>query len=388
MAGLVLANGSVLVAGRFVPADVVVEGSRIVSIEHGASADGEVVDCRGRFVVPGLVDLHVGGGGGRTFSIDVDEESFGLVARAHGSSGTTALCPTIAAAAPDTMLAAIALAADLCERPIPGGAEFVGIHLDGPFLAADRCLAHIAAHVRPPSLELARKLVEAGRGWIRLVTLAPELDGALPVIRYLASEGIHVSAGHTGADADTMYTAMAAGLGGVTNLLHDMEPIAGRAPGPGGVALSSSLHCGLVADLVHLDADVVRTVLATRAAGHTYLVSNAAAPLGTDEVEHRLPGERVIARDSGCFGPDGELIGGTTPLSHMVRTLIRELEATVADAVGMASVVPARLIGLRDRGEIRPGAVADLLIIERHRVDSVVLRGQLIESWPNYKRLW
>jgi N-acetylglucosamine-6-phosphate deacetylase len=364
---LTLVGGQVLVAGRFVPADVRIEGSRITSVDRGLPAEGEIVACHDRYIVPGLVDLHVNGAGGRTFAADVDEASYEMIARAHASTGTTAICPTITSAPPDRMLAAISLAADLCDRDVAGAARFVGIHVEGPFLAPAMRGGHPAEHLLAPSVELAEEIVVAGRGWVRMVTIAPELEGALPVIQLLAAAGVHVSAGHTDAGGDAMYAAMARGLTGVTHVFNEMPPMSARDPGPAGVVLGSELYAGLIGDDFHLSRDTTRAVLRTRPYGHTYLATDAARMCRSHDDDRESP--------------------GPNHLSTMVRHLIRYLETPTEAAVGMATEVPARLLRLAGQGHIRPGAVADVLVIERFKVDAIVLRGNLIERWPNFGRL-
>lgn len=382
---LTIAGGSVLVGGRFVTADVVVDQGSIAAIGRGLAPRGEVVDCTDRYVIPGLVDVGARAGGMCSFAENVDDESYACIARAHASSGTTAICPTITSAPPDQMLKAVALAADLCERGVEGGAAFVGVHVEGPFLVSDRTPS--SAPVQPPSLDFARALVDAGRGWLRLVTLAPELDGALEVVRFLSERGVHVCAGHTSADAGAMYAAMAEGLTGVTRLFEDMDPLDARAPGPVGVALASNLYAGVVADLVHVDRDSLAVVLRARPFGRTHLTTAAVPPLGTSVDEFETGGTTLRVVGDACHSPDGRLLGSVTTLSRMVRNLILDLDMPVDVAVAMASAVPAQLLGLRGRGEIRPGAVADLLVIQRYRVDAIILRGELIERFPNYTRL-
>ena len=384
---LTLVGGSVFVGGRFLRADVNVEHGAIAAIGDGLERHAEVVDCSDRYIVPGLIDLQAIGGGLRTFSANVDEPSYEAIARAHAATGTTALCVTVVSGPPEQMLDAVALAATLCEKDIPSGSAVVGIHIDGPFLSQQQRGRHAAQHLRAPSLELSQKLRAAGRGWVRLVTLAPELDGALPVIRYLTQNGVRVMAGHTDAGADAMYAAMGQGLAGVTQLFNDMPPLAGGAPGPAGVVFASSLFAGIVGDLAHVNREALAAVVRSRLPGRTYLTTAASALLGTSVHSHEVAGETLTANDGACFTLDGRLEGSVTPLSHQVRILIRDLEVPVDEAVAMASAVPASILGLRDRGEIRPGGLADLLVIQRHRVDAIILRGSLLEAFPNYRRL-
>jgi N-acetylglucosamine-6-phosphate deacetylase len=388
MTALTLSGGSVLVGDRFLRADVNIENGVITDIGEVPDSKGDVVDCSERYIVPGLIDLQAIGGGLRTFSSNIDEASYQIIARVHAASGTTALCPTVISGPPEEMLSAVALAADLCEQDIDAGAAFVGVHVEGPFLSESQRGRHQAEHLREPSVEFAEELVDAGRGWVRMVTLAPELEGALSVIRYFTEVGVHVSAGHTNADANALWAAMGQGLSGVTQLFNCMPPLDGSGPGPVGIALSSDLHAGVVGDLVHVARDTLAALLKSRPTSHTYLTTASAPSLGSEKETFEVGGEGYVVRDGACFTNDGQLAGSALPLSRMVRNLIRELEIPVQTAVGMATSVPAQLLGLRERGRIRPGAIADVLVIQRHRVDTVILRGALLENFPNYQRLW
>jgi N-acetylglucosamine-6-phosphate deacetylase len=382
-----LVGGDVLVSGQFVKANVLIEAGHISSIGGLRPDRGRSVDCSGCQIVSGLVDLQVNGGGGKMFSLDIDQESYEMVARAHAAVGTTALCPTIISGPSEDMLKAVGLAADMCEMEIHEGAAFVGIHVEGPFLAETKRGGHALEHLQKPSLSFAQDLLAAGRGHVRIVTVAPELPGALPVIEYLAGQGVHVSGGHTATDAATLRAAMASGLTGLTHLFNAMEPLTSRAPGPVGVALGSSLYTGVIGDLLHVSVDTLRATFNARPVAQTYLTTDAVGPLGADAQEFELYGTRVTVRDGGCYTADGVLAGTATPLSVMARNLVVVLGMSPEKAYTMASATPCRLLGLPDRGELRPGNVADVLVVKDSRLERVIVRGKFVETWPRYKYL-
>ncbi|MGH2475581.1 MAG: N-acetylglucosamine-6-phosphate deacetylase, partial [Candidatus Limnocylindrales bacterium] len=323
------------------------------------------LDAVGLLVVPGFVDVQCNGAVG--VDITADPERLWDVAAALPRWGVTSWLPTVVTAPP--AIRARALAA-LRSGP-PGGPDGVrpfalplGLHFEGPFLAPERRGAHPAEHLRAPDPSLV-----ADEGWgrqsgVALVTLAPELPRALDVVRELVAAGVVVSAGHSSASADEATVAIDAGITGVTHLFNAMGPLHHRDPGLAGVALSDErVRVGAIADGIHLHPATV--ALAARALGDRLcLVTDAVAALGMPAGRVPLGELEAFATDEGVRLTDGTLAGSDLSLDRAVRNLVSFARVSLPGAVAAATIAPAALLGLGDRGVIRAGAVADLTLLD------------------------
>jgi N-acetylglucosamine-6-phosphate deacetylase len=328
-----------------------------------------LLDAAGLLVVPGLVDLQCNGAVG--VDISTEPERLWEVAAALPRWGVTAWLPTVVTGPPEIRHRALATL-----RPRPGGTSApgavpLGLHLEGPFLAPAQRGAHAAEHLRPPD---PRVVID--EGWTRdagvaLVTLAPELPGALDVVRTLVAAGVVVSAGHSSASAAQSTAAIDAGVSWVTHLFNAMGPFHHRDPGLAGVALTDDrVRVGVIADGVHLHPATV--ALAARALGERLcLVTDAAAALGvaagiTAGTSGRVRlGEREAVADADSVRlADGTLAGSTQALDKAVRNLAAFAGVPLEAGIAAATAAPPAVLGLDDRGVIAPGAVADLVLLD------------------------
>ena len=329
------------------------------------SCSARRLDAVGLLVVPGFVDLQCNGAVG--VDITANPERLWEVAAALPRWGVTSWLPTVVTAPP--AIRARALAA-IRSGP-PGGPDGVrpfalplGLHFEGPFLAPERRGAHPVEHLRAPDPSLV-----ADEGWgrqsgVALVTLAPELPRALDVVRELVAAGVVVSAGHSSASADEATVAIDAGVTGVTHLFNAMGPLHHRDPGLAGVALSDErVRVGAIADGIHLHPATV--ALAARALGDRLcLVTDAVAALGMPAGRVPLGVLEAFATDEGVRLTDGTLAGSDLSLDRAVRNLVSFARVSLPAAVAAATIAPAALLGLGDRGVIRAGAVADLTLLD------------------------
>ena len=358
------------------------------STAPAAPAGGRVLDARGLRVVPGFVDLQCNGG----FGIDLSSEPERLweLAALLPRTGVTAWLPTVVTAAPDVRARALAA---LRAGPPPGAsgpfAVPLGLHLEGPLLAPERRGAHPTGWLRGvDDADVGWRDWSAGAG-VALVTLAPELPGALDVVRRLVDRGVVVSAGHSSATAAEATAAVDAGVRWVTHLFNAMAPLHHREPGLAGVALTDErLRVGLIADGLHAHPTAV--ALAARALGDRLtLVTDAVAALGLPPGPVRLGhAEATLHPAPPGAGPDGTggvrladgtLAGSDLALDRAVRNLSAYAGVTTEDAVRAASTVPAGLLGLDDRGAIAPGNVGDLVLLDAAgRVAATVVQGEVV----------
>lgn len=345
------------VRGRLATGDgveITVDDDRISSVEPA-----DVVD--GLLVLPGLVDIHCHGGGGASLtSGDADEVR--TAAAHHLAHGTTSLVGSVVTDAPDRMLRAI----EILAQAVDDG-HLAAVHLEGPFLLPVCCGAQDPAHLRDPDLGLASRLLEAGRGHVRVVTVAPELPGADDLAALLVERGAVVAAGHTAADVGTMHRFLARpGHGLVTHLFNGMPPMHHRDPGPVAASMAAAAAgdatVELIADGVHVSDEMAATVLALVGADHVALVTDAMAAAGMPDGDYELGPQRVRVTGGVARLADGDSIaGGTARLVDVVRRL-------VAGGLDLAAVVtaatrnPARVLAL-DAGSLEVGARADLAVV-------------------------
>ncbi len=363
----------------------------------GESGTARVLRAGGCAVVPGFVDLQCNGG----FGIDLSSEPERLweLAALLPRSGVTAWLPTIVTCPPEVRARALAA---LRAGPPPALADVplatpLGLHFEGPFLAPERRGAHDPAWLRPPPLAPEGALAAEVAGWVPeagvvLVTLAPELPGALDLVRALAERGVVVSAGHSSATAAQAEAAIDAGVRYVTHLFNAMAALHHREPALAGVALADDrVTVGLIADGVHVDARAVR--LAARALGpRLSLVTDAVAAQGLTDRQDARPepasggtlGARTVAVGEGgdVRLPDGTLAGSTLTLDRAVRNTRAMAGLDLAAAVGAVTAVPAGLLGLADRGAILDGGRGDLVVLD----DAGEVVVTVVGGWVAYAR--
>ncbi len=378
--------GETWVRGRLVTPSVRVEDGLVVVADKrlvyvgaaagvpgggGRAARRPVVEAPSDgFVLPGLVDLHDHGGGGGSFASG-DQASVAWAAEEHLRHGTTSLVASTLTDASEGMLTAVAAAADAVEA-----GRVRAVHVEGPFLSRARCGAQDPAHLRMPDVGLARDLVAAGRGHVRIMTMAPELPRAEPLVRFLLEEGVVPAVGHTEATpavvrrtlADTRAALGRPGL--VTHLFNGMPPLHHRAPGPVAGALAAAAAgdavVELVADGVHLHDDTVRTVFELLGAERVALVTDATAAAGMPDGRYEL-GPRSVRVHAGVArlsdGDDAPLAGGTAHLLDVVRRCV-DAGVELEDAVTAATTTPASVLGLEGPHALVEGARGDLVVVD------------------------
>ena len=337
-----------------------VEDGLVVDVREGGSGPVDVELATG-VLAPGLVDLQVNGCYGADF-VNASAQEWDVLTTRLLETGVTALLPTFITAPVGELADALrrtrGLLAQLPDRP---RARVLGVHLEGPFLSEQRRGAHDRAWLRDPTPADVQQLLDAGADLLRLVTLAPELVGALDAVRTLVAAGVLVSVGHSDATAAQVSAAADAGARMVTHLFNAQRPLLHREPGVVGQALADGrLTSGLILDLHHVSAQAARVALAA-APGRIALVTDAAAPAGMPPGRYALGGQPVLLDEgSPPLREDGTLAGSALRLDDAVANAVR-LGTDLATAVAAASTVPADLLRRGDLGRVVPGATADLV---------------------------
>ncbi|WP_312181421.1 N-acetylglucosamine-6-phosphate deacetylase [Arthrobacter sp.] len=352
--------------GKLAPGWVRVEGGSIAAT--GSGLPPEPADVEAPVLSPGFVDIHCHGGGGHSF-VTPDPAEASAAAGVHHRLGTTTVLASLVTAAIPDLLAQIGTLRGLVETGVLGG-----IHLEGPWLSKAFHGAHDPQLLTDPAAPVVERLLAAGGGTIRMVTLAPERTGALEAIGQLSAAGVTAAVGHTDADGGLAASAFDAGATVVTHLFNAMRPIHHRDPGPIATALADPrVAVEIIADGVHLHDDVL--LLAARAATGGYLLitdamAAAAAPDGT----YQLGGVEVSVRNGVARTvATGAIAGSTLTMPQAVRRLVAAGEDP-ARALTAATRKPADAVGLASVGRLVPGCSADLVLLDEELAVQQVLR--------------
>ncbi|MEU7612672.1 N-acetylglucosamine-6-phosphate deacetylase [Micromonospora sp. NPDC049204] len=341
------------------------DGDRITAVaEYPSVRDGN-------WILPGFVDMHTHGGGGHTFTTgDADEAR--AAAGFHLAHGTTTLLASLVSAPFPLMRTATEAFAPLVDEGV-----LAGVHFEGPYLSAARCGAQNPEYLRDPSTDELTELIELGRGAVRMVTLAPERDGALEAIKLLTAQKVVAAVGHTDATYEQTRAAVAAGASVGTHLFNGMRPVHHREPGPVVALLDApTVICEMVADGVHLHDGMLTFVAATAGPDRAALITDAMAAAGMPDGEYELGGQAVTVTDGVArLARDGAIAGSTLTMDAALRHAVNA-GIPIADATRMVATTPARAIGLGNRvGSLQVGLRADLVVLDADLNVVRVLRG-------------
>ncbi|MFI6784165.1 N-acetylglucosamine-6-phosphate deacetylase [Micromonospora sp. NPDC050276] len=330
------------------------DGDRITAVaEYPSVRDGH-------WILPGFVDMHTHGGGGHTFTTGEAEEAR-AAADFHLAHGTTTLLASLVSAPYSLMRAATEAFAPLVDEGV-----LAGVHFEGPYLSAARCGAQNPEYLRDPSTDELTELIELGRGAIRMVTLAPERDGALEAIKLLTAQRVVAAVGHTDATYEQTRAAVAAGASVGTHLFNGMRPVHHREPGPVVALLDApTVICELIGDGVHLHDGMLTFATATAGPDRAALITDAMAAAGMPDGEYELGGQAVTVADGVArLARDGAIAGSTLTMDAALRHAVNA-GIPIVDAARMVATTPARAIGLGDRvGSLQVGLRADLVVLD------------------------
>jgi N-acetylglucosamine-6-phosphate deacetylase len=379
------ANGRIAAIGRDG-----LNGSGADSTLAAIGKEHEMFDARGAMVVPGFIDVHVHGGGGYDAMSGEPEQLAGMC-RYHAAHGTTSLlATTMTAPEGDIVHALQGIARTMkaaAEQPAAAaGADLLGAHLEGPFLNEVRCGAQNPANLRLPSLSEWQRYEEAGEGCIRLLTIAPELQGAEEVVKAAAAAGVTVSVGHSDADYDQVRAAVGWGCSHVTHLFNGMRPLLHRDPGvAGGALMLDELAVELIADGIHVHPDLVSWVFRAKPDGKVMLITDCIAAGGCSDGDYelgglpvRLEGGRIYIRAEG--GSRGSLAGSALTTLAALLGAARFAGKRPEELLSALTTAPARQIGLeRCKGSLEVGKDADFLVLsEDWQLERTYVRGRQV----------
>ncbi|MBB3316344.1 N-acetylglucosamine-6-phosphate deacetylase [Rhizobium sp. BK181] len=343
---------------------LIISGGRVEAIAAaGELPEGDHIRFDGGVLSAGFIDAQVNGGGGRMLNDEPSPASMYMIADGHRPYGTTALLPTLITDTADATAAAI----EAAKEAVKTNRGVAGLHLEGPHLAPARKGAHLAELMRPVEEKDVKAFISAKEAiGTLLVTMAAEQVTAKQV-RELSEAGVTISIGHSDCSSEAAETRFDAGARGVTHLFNAMSQLGHRAPGLVGAAIDHpSVWCGIIADGHHVDPKALRTALrAKRGEGKLFFVTDAMSLVGSEKDSFTLNG-RTVRRERGGFCSklvlsDGTLAGSDVDMASTIRYGVTYLELTLAEALRMATLYPARFLNLEGYGHLSPGARADLV---------------------------
>ena len=323
------------------------------------------LDAQGLLVSPGWIDAHTHGGNGFDY-MNCSPKEVEEILLWLASTGVTGVLPTLASAPFEAQIQMIQKLTTIQQKH-PKGAAILGLHLEGPYLSMERRGAQPAAAIRPPSVDEMQQLLNVADHQIRLVTLAPEIPGAVDLIRFLSQQGVVVSCGHSEATLEQFNAATRAGLNRVAHTFNGMPPLHHREPGILGGALSNEdVYCELTLDGIHVHPLVASLLVQWKGYDRVVLITDATQAAGLADGIYIRPGNRkIIVKNGEARLESGTLAGSVLTMHQAVKNAVKLLHLSLENAVRMASLTAAASLGLADhKGTIEVGKDADLVIMQ------------------------
>jgi N-acetylglucosamine-6-phosphate deacetylase len=367
---------------------ILVDGDSIAKVgtrdDVELSSNVAITDFSDCTIVPGFVDIHIHGSSGYDV-MQADGGPRGNFEQFLARHGVTAYYPTTVAAPLAVTEAALERLADAIEcagrqnSERDGRAQPLGIHLEGPFLSHACRGAHLPEDLISPSIQAFDRFWQAARGHIRVMTIAPEVEGALEVIAEARQRGVCVSLGHSDADLESARRGIAAGARHATHTFNAMRPLRHHDPGILAEVLTNSrLTADVIADGVHVDPTVVQIFLKAKGAEGAVLITDATSATGMPDGKYKLGSLGIEVKDGKCMR-DGGLAGSVLTLDRAVRNVMSFAGWDLQQAVRAASANPARVAGAKNKGVLKPGADADFVVLTaKGEVRAAVVKGKLV----------
>lgn len=350
----------------------------------GEFSNTEKVLLEGGIAVPGFIDVHVHGGLGISFGNGQLREDLEKYSTWAASNGVTGFLMSITGPDRDYISGTIIAYAEILDqvKNWPGAIP-LGMHLEGPFLNKERHGAFNPEWIRNPDLEEMKQYISIGNGWIKHVSMAPELEHAQEVAAFLVENGIKVSLGHSNTDYETAHDALQGDFDHVTHTFNAQSGLHHRSPGVVGAVLSSNdITAELIGDTHHVHPAAMQIMVRCLGSDRIVLITDAMAGAGLPDGEYELLNQKVTVRAGKATLPDGTIGGSTATMITAVRTLVNEVGVSLQGVVRMASLNPVKLIGLdKYIGSIEDGKEGNIVILDdKLSVKKTFVRGSLVYS--------
>lgn len=350
---MLITNANAFIDGKLTTTNLLLQDGKIAAIGPGLTGD-EAVDFHGDFLLPGFVDVHIHAFMGKDTM--AGEDAVRHMSRELKKFGVAAFCPTTMSASPEDTQKALQGIKAVMDKPEADGAVVLGAHMEAPFLEASKAGAQLKEFFAAPLEENWRAYVGEYEGIVRLITMAPELEGATDFIRHLTEAGIAVSIGHTDATAEIVHQAAGAGACHVTHTFNAQSPLSHRAPGvPGAALVDDRLFCEFICDGIHLHPDIIRLIARCKGANLAVAVTDAMEAAGMPDGKYQLGGQDVFVKGGAARLENGTLAGSTLTMVRALQNLIA-FGVAPEDAAAMVTQTPALSIHNTEFGVLRVGA--------------------------------
>lgn len=385
---LLIKNANVVFEDHIKPADILIKDNLIEEVDFSGEIpeDTVIIDANGMYLSPGFIDIHVHGGGGYDF-MDCTEQAFKEISRIHLINGTTTLMPTAVSAEFDNILKLI----DTYKKMQAYCPNFCGIHLEGPYISKNQKGAHKEHLLHAPTKYETEMLLEKGKGIVKRITAAPELEGMKEFAEKMIEQGVLMSLGHSDAISDEALKSFDYGFSHITHLYSatpsvrkiNQEVKAGVIEA---AYLDDRVTVELIADGKHAAVDALKLAVKIKGTDKVCLVTDALRPAGTDVKESYL-GEikeenRVIIEDGVAKLPDRSFFAGSIATTQMLlERAVNHYGFSMPDAVKMITLTPAKILGLTNKGRLQNGYVADMVLFDSElNVKKVILGGSVVQN--------
>lgn len=373
-----IVNGAIYKDYGFLYDKALIFDAKIIDIidisEVNAAQYDDVIDAKGHLILPGFIDVHHHGYGGND-TMDDSGTSITKISERLVENGVTAFLPTTMTMPTEQIKKSLSRIRQLMSQPSKG-ARILGAHLEGPFISSAYKGAQSDTYITKPNLELLRDY----EGVVKLITLAPEVEGAMTFIKSISDTGITVSIGHTAADYSTVEEAYNNGARGITHLFSAMTGLHHRKPGCVGAALIKDYYCEVIADNIHMNPVMYELLLKTKKPEHILLITDCMRAGGMDDGNYELGGQKVTVTDGKCLLGDGTIAGSTLKLNKGLYNFITKTGLPLENAIRFITENPARYIGVYDQiGSLDNGKLADISIANNHLdVTYTIKKGEVV----------
>ena len=358
-----LKNVTAYIAGKgLIRTDIAIEDGKIAEI---GKLDVEPIFETDGIVLPGFIDEHIHGAGGSD-AMDGTEEALQTISEYVAKEGTTGFLATTMTQSPENIGKALKNVKNVREKGEYKGAEVLGVHLEGPFISPKHVGAQPLEYVAKPAPETFDKYNELSGGNIKIVTLAPEVEGGLDLVKHLKNIGVVASIGHTGAKFSDVEAAVAAGASNVTHTYNAQTPLHHREAGVVGAAmLFDELNCEMICDTIHVSVPAIRIFVKNKPHDKFTLITDAMRAKGMPDGLSELGGQQVFVKNGEARLADGTLAGSVLKMNVAIKNLVEKAGVSLTEAVDFASANPAKNLGLYDeRGSIEVGKRADFAVMD------------------------
>jgi N-acetylglucosamine-6-phosphate deacetylase len=349
---------------------------KIVSWKDKISDEYEIIDYSDYICAPGYIDIHTHGCYGYS-AMDNKIESILKISENLLKHGVTSFLPTTLSAPIDELSSVLKNISSAMRKNY--GAEILGAYVEGPYISKEKAVAQNVLFVREPNIEEFEELFKISEKNIRVITIAPEIPNAIDFIKNAKKHGVIVAAAHTNANYEEAIVGFNAGITLCSHFFNGMRNFHHRDPGIIGAALiNPNIYCEIIADMIHLHPSTIKITLLTKGIDKVILITDSIPATGLPDGYYELEGLKVIVKDGVSRRVDtGDLAGSTLTMDKAVRNIVNEIGLSIEDAIKMATLNPAKAISEKERGIISPGAIANLVILDKDlNVISTFIKGR------------